>query len=265
MITCLGNQKNLWPSQIHVKSKPQHDCSDRVCRISFDSPGQWVEISSHNTAIFIRRGKKKKTLIFRLCHTKATACQEDSTPEAKHAVTLFSCVCMCMLVLPHLHVACGIQMVRSGFPSHFPFYLLKQGLLLNPKLVDSSNLTTQMAWGFPSYFPNTGITGSLHGHLAFRWVLRNQTLVLMFAGQELCPLNHLTSSHAVILEWENKLLYMICPLLEIKTSYSYARQGLLPLSKTRSPKILSKSGKLMRSTMIYRYENAAIKPNTMLA
>lgn len=143
MITSLGNQKNLGPSQIHVKSKPQHDCSDRVFRISVDSPGRWVGTPSHNAAIFISRGKK--ILIFRLCHMKVTACQEESTPEAKHAVILFSrvCMCVCMLVFPHLQVACGIQKVRSGFPAHFPFYLLKQGLLLNPKLVESSNLTTK--------------------------------------------------------------------------------------------------------------------------
>lgn len=141
MITCLGNQKNLGPSQIHVKSKPQHDCSDRAFRISVDSPGQWVGALSHSAAIFTSRGKK--ILMFRLCHMKVTACQEESTPEAKHAVILFSCVCMSMLVFPHLQMACGIQKVRSGFPGHFPFYLLKQGLLLNPKLVESNNLTTK--------------------------------------------------------------------------------------------------------------------------
>lgn len=116
---------------------------------------------------FLSVEEKKKLLIFRLCHMKVTACQEDSTPEAKHAVILFSRVCMCILVFPHLQVACGIQKVRSGFPGHFPFYLLKQGLLLNPKLVESSNLTNKLLRS-PIFLPSTGITGSLHGHLARR-------------------------------------------------------------------------------------------------
>lgn len=158
-----------------------------------------METSFYNAAICMSRGKKK-ILIFRLCHMKATACQEESTPEAKHAVILCSCVCMCMLVFPHLQVACGNQKVILGFPKHFPFYSLKQGLLLSPKLVDSSNLTTQIAWGLPSYFPSLGVTGGLPPQPpALRWVLRKQTLVLVFAGKELCPLNHFTSSHAVIL------------------------------------------------------------------
>lgn len=101
------------------------------------------EWEPYPTALRFLPVEEKKILIFRLCHMKATACQEESTPEAKHAVILFSCVCMSMLVFPHLQMACGIQKVRSGFPGHFPFYLLKQGLLLNPKLVESSNLTTK--------------------------------------------------------------------------------------------------------------------------
>lgn len=178
---------------------------------------------------------------------------------------LFSHVCVCMLVFPHLHVACRIQKVMPGFPNHFPFYLVKRGLLLNPKFVESRNLTPQIAWGFLSNFPGSVITGGLHGHLALKWVLRKQTLVLVLAGQELHPLNHhLTSSHAAILVWENKFLYTVCPLMEIKTSYSHARQELPPPSRTRSPKVLSKSGKLMRNIMVYRYDNAIIKPNTML-
>lgn len=74
------------------------------------------------------------------------------------------------------------------------------------------------------------------------WVLRrvlgNQTLVLMFAWQKLCPLNHLTGSHAVIL-LRKQMLTIVCPLLEIKTSYAYARQELLPLSYTPRSKSLS--------------------------
>lgn len=76
---------------------------------------------------------------------------------------LFSRVCVCMLVFLHLHVACRIHKVMPGFPSHFPFRVLKQGLLLNPKLVESSNLPPQIAWGVPSNFPGSGITGGLHG------------------------------------------------------------------------------------------------------
>lgn len=205
----------------------------------------------------------KKNFIFRLCHVKATACHEESTPKAaKHAVPVFTCVCVCMLVFPHLHVACRIQKVMPGFPSHFPFRVLKQGLLLNPKLVESSNLTPQLP-------EDSRLTSQALGlqvaSMALKWVLRKRTLVLVFAGQELRPLNHpLTNSHAAILVWENRLLYMVCPLMEIKTSYSHARQELPPPSGTRSPKVLSKSGKLMRSIMVYRYDNTIIKPNTML-
>lgn len=175
---------------------------------------------------------------------------------------VFTCVCVCMLVFPHLHVACRIQKVMPGFPSHFPFHVLKQGLLLNPELIESSNLTPQSP-------EDSRLTSQALGlqvaSMALNWVLRKRTLVLVFAGQELRPLNHpLTNSHAAILVWENRLLYTVCPLMEIKTSYSHARQALPPPSGTRSPKVLSKSGKLMRSIMVYRYDNAIIKPNTML-
>lgn len=151
---------------------------------------------------------------------------------------------------------------NASFPSHFPFRVLKQGLLLNPKLVESSNLTPQSP-------EDSRLTSQALGlqvaSMALKWVLRKRTLVLVFAGQELRPLNHpLTNSHAAILVWENRLLYTVCPLMEIKTSYSHARQELPPPSGTRSPKVLSKSGKLMRSIMVYRYDNAIIKPNTML-
>lgn len=198
---------------------------------------------------FYQKRIKKKNLIFRLCHVKATACHEESTPQAaKHAVPVFTCVCVCMLVFPHLHVACRIQKVMPGFPSHFPFRVLKQGLLLNPKLVESSNLTPQSP-------EDSRLTSQALGlqvaSRALNWVLRKRTLVLVFAGQELRPLNHpLTNSHAAILVWENRLLYTVCPLIEIKTSYSHARQALPPPSGTRSPKALSKSGKLMRSIMV---------------
>lgn len=173
-----------------------------------------------------------------------------------------------------MHVHVGISASSRGmqnpegnarFPQSLPILFSEAGLLLNPKLVESSNLTPQIAWGFLSNFPGSAITGGLHGHLALKWVLRKRTLALVFAGQELHPLNHhLTSSHAAILVWENKFLYPLRPLMEIKTSYSHARQELPPPSGTHSPKVLSKSGKLMRSIMVYRYDNAIIKPNTML-
>lgn len=176
-----------------------------------------METSFHKAVIL---PEEEENLIFKLCHVKVTAWQEESAPEAKYAVILFSCMCICMLVFTHLHVACGSQKIMSGFPSHFPLYLLKQGLLLNLKLMDSSKLATQIAWGFPSCFLSIGIIGGLHAHLAIRWVLGSQTQVLMFTWQELCLLNHLTNSHAVILLWENKLLYIVCPVLEINTSYT---------------------------------------------
>lgn len=152
------------------------------------------EWEPHPTMLRFLSVEEKKILIFRLCHMKATACQEESTPEAKHAVILFSrvCMCMCMLVFPHLQVACGIQKVRSGFPAHFPFYLLKQGLLLNPKLVESSNLTTKSPE--ESHLPPKHWDNRQPPWPPGTQSLRKQTLVLMFAGQELCPLNHFTSS-----------------------------------------------------------------------
>lgn len=78
----------------------------------------------HPTMLWFLSEEDKKTLIFRLCHVKATACHEESTPKAaKHAVPVFTCLCVCVLVFPHLHVACRIQKVMPAFPvtSHFVY------------------------------------------------------------------------------------------------------------------------------------------------
>lgn len=50
--------------------------------------------------------------------------------RVKHVIFLM-CVYVHAGVFTHLHVACESQKILSGVPNHFPFYLLKQGLLLH--------------------------------------------------------------------------------------------------------------------------------------
>lgn len=45
-----------------------------------------METSFHKAVIL---SEEEENPIFRLCHVKATACQEESTPEAKYAVLIF--------------------------------------------------------------------------------------------------------------------------------------------------------------------------------
>lgn len=53
------------------------------------------------------------------------------------------------------------------FLAHFLYYLLRQGLLLNPDLVDFTSLASQLSSCIPLFFiPSVGITGELLFKLA---------------------------------------------------------------------------------------------------
>lgn len=87
----------------------------------------------HPTTLwFLSEEDKKKNLLFRLCHVKAAACQEESTPQAaKHA-----CFHVCVRV--HVGVpasARGMQNPEGNarFPQSLPVSCTEAGSVAEPE------------------------------------------------------------------------------------------------------------------------------------
>lgn len=87
-----------------------------------------METSPNKAAIL---SEEEKSLISGFSHVKVIACQDESAPESSMLLFFLMCVYVHAGVFTHLHVACESQKILSGVPNHFPFYLLKQGLLLH--------------------------------------------------------------------------------------------------------------------------------------
>lgn len=85
-----------------------------------------------------------------------------------HMLYMGVCEHVCTCIWKHT-VDIGI------FLNFHPFYLLRQGLSLNPGSLIPARLASQVAPGIAWVCPSTGVIGGQHTCLAFTWLLEIQT------------------------------------------------------------------------------------------
>lgn len=95
-------------------------------------------------------------------------------------ILIFFVVCVflpCLCKCAHVCACGGPQLTSCVFLGHSPLHFLRQGLSVKPR---AQKLSSQLP-------PSTGTVGSSHNSLDIYVDSRNQTPVLMFAWQVLCP------------------------------------------------------------------------------
>lgn len=135
-----------------------HSMIVQVGSLEFHLLGKDNEWKPHPTRLWFYQKRKKTSFSGFVMWKRLHA---SKSLQQKSNMLLFFLMCVYMQAGMWYTFAHGMWKPKdnSGVPNHFPLYLSKQGLLLNSELMDSSNLATQITWGFPSCFPSTGMTG----------------------------------------------------------------------------------------------------------